>query len=59
VQQQSHIPMQSTYITPIACPFCGGKAVLARRTPSPDGSGSEIRTFECVDCGKQSELQTE
>jgi transcription elongation factor Elf1 len=44
----------STYIEPITCPHCGGQAYLMRRTPHPKIKG-EIRTFECKDCGKQTE----
>jgi DNA-directed RNA polymerase subunit RPC12/RpoP len=45
-----------TYITPITCPNCGGKAVLARRAPI---DGGEERIFECVDCKKQTSMITD
>jgi uncharacterized Zn finger protein len=42
-------------IEPISCPHCGGQADLMRRTLHPKIKG-EIWTFECRDCGKQTEL---
>jgi transcription elongation factor Elf1 len=48
-----------TYITPVTCPHCGGQARLMRRTPDPQYTGGEIRTFECDACGKQTEMRTE
>ena len=42
------------YIEPITCPDCGGQANLMRRTLHPKIKG-EIWTFECKDCGKQTE----
>jgi len=47
------------YITPIACPHCGGKAALSQRLPDPLHPRSEIRTFDCEQCGKQSEMRLE
>ena len=47
--------IQPTYITPIACPYCGANAPLIRRTPHPELKG-ELRTFECTDCKKQIEM---
>ena len=41
-------------IEPITCPHCGGQASLMRRTLHPKIKG-EILTFECNDCGKQTE----
>jgi transcription elongation factor Elf1 len=43
-----------TYIEPITCPYCGGQAYLIRRTLHPKIKG-ELWTFECKDCGKQTE----
>jgi rRNA maturation protein Nop10 len=43
-----------TYIEPITCPHCGGQASIMRRTPHPQIKG-EVWTFECKDCGKQTE----
>jgi len=43
-----------TYIEPIACPHCGGQASIKRRTLHPRIKG-ELWTFECKDCGKQTE----
>ena len=48
-----------TYITPIVCPHCGGRAELSRRMLDPVHPLSEIRTFECARCGKQSEMRVE
>ena len=36
------------------CPDCGAKAYLMRRPLHPKIKG-EIPTFECKDCGKQTE----
>ena len=46
-------PVRQT-IEPITCPHCGGQANLMRRTLHPKIKG-EIWTFECKDCGKQTE----
>jgi DNA-directed RNA polymerase subunit RPC12/RpoP len=46
--------LKHTYIEPITCPHCGGQASLMRRTLHPKIKG-EILTFECNDCGKQTE----
>jgi ribosomal protein L37AE/L43A len=43
-----------TPIEPITCPHCGGQAYLMRRTLHPKIKG-EIWTFECKNCGKQTE----
>ena len=45
---------KQTRIEPITCPHCGGQAYLMRRTLHPEIKG-EIWTFECKDCGKQTE----
>jgi transcription elongation factor Elf1 len=44
----------SGYVEPITCPHCGRQAFIMRRTLHPKIKG-EIRTFECKDCGKQTE----
>jgi transposase-like protein len=53
-QPFTYVHVRSTRITPIACPHCGVNAHLMRR--SPLGDGREIRTFECKDCRKQTEI---
>jgi transcription elongation factor Elf1 len=45
---------KQNYNEPITCPHCGGQAYLMRRTPQPKIMG-EVWTFECKDCGKQTE----
>ncbi len=52
-----HQPQLFTYATPVACQHCGGKASLMRRTPDPGDANSEIRTFECESCRKQTVLR--
>ncbi len=52
-QPFSYIP--PAYITPIICPYCGGSAPIVRRTPHPAVKG-ELRTFECRECLKQTEM---
>jgi hypothetical protein len=52
-----YTPADPTYITPINCPSCKGKARLVRRSPAVTGDGSgEIRTFECDACHAQSQM---
>ena len=46
--------VKQTRIEPITCPHCGGQAYLMRRTLHPKIKG-EIWTFECKNCGKQTE----
>jgi len=46
--------VRPTTTEPIACQHCGRQAYLMRRTPHPQITG-EIWTFECRDCGKQTE----
>jgi hypothetical protein len=46
--------VKQAYIEPITCPHCGGAAYLMRRTLHPRIKG-EVWTFECKDCGKQTE----
>jgi hypothetical protein len=45
----------SGYITPIPCQYCGAEAHLIHLSPHPV-LNAELRTFECEDCGKQTEL---
>ena len=46
--------VRPTPAEPIVCPHCAGQAYLMRRTLHPTIKG-EIWTFECKDCGKQTE----
>jgi transcription elongation factor Elf1 len=46
--------VRPTTTEPITCPYCGGQAYLMRRTLHPKIKG-EIWTFECKNCGKQTE----
>ena len=46
--------VRPTTTVPITCPHGGGEAYLMRRTLHPKIKG-EIWTFECKDCGKQTE----
>ena len=48
----SSTAVMSTGIEPIACPHCGGQAYLMRRTLRPK---IKIWTFECKDCGEQTQ----
>ena len=50
----SSTSVRPTSIEPITCPHCRGHAYLMRRTLHPKIKG-EIWTFECRDCGKQTE----
>jgi DNA-directed RNA polymerase subunit RPC12/RpoP len=59
MRQPTNQPVIFPKIDPIVCPECGGKAGLMRRTPDPENPLAEIRTFECVDCGNQTELKAE
>lgn len=34
-----------------------GPVLLMRRTPDPDKSNGEIRTFECIGCNEQTEMR--
>jgi len=53
--QPIHI-IPETHITPIDCPRCGAHAHLIRRSPAVTGDGKgELRTFECIQCGEQTE----
>jgi hypothetical protein len=45
----------SGYITPIACQYCGAEAHLVNLSPHAE-LNAELRTFECGDCGRQTEL---
>jgi len=54
-------PSEPAHIAPIKCEKCGGVSHLIRRTPDAfkrDGK-SEVRTFECWDCGHQQTVTTE
>jgi transcription elongation factor Elf1 len=54
VQSAKKTASKQTYIEPITCPHCGGQAHLMRRTLHPKIKG-ELWTFECKECGKQTE----
>jgi hypothetical protein len=41
-------------MTPIKCKHCGGDAHLMRMQPA--GTGREQRTYECVHCEQQTNL---
>ena len=49
------------YVTPIARPRCkcGTDTALTRVSPHPEfGAGYEIRTFECIRCGREMTAET-
>src|SRR5262245_39024774 len=52
-QPSSALP--SGYITPIACKYCSSEAHLIQLSLHPE-LNAELRTFECEECGKQTEL---
>ena|SRR5262245_44307382 len=54
VQKKPSTFVRPTPTEPITCSHCGGRAYLMRRTLHPKIKG-EIWTFECKDCGKQTE----
>jgi hypothetical protein len=54
VERRSFVVKDQKFIRPIRCGRCGGNAHLIRRSPDPvKRDGSEIRVFECYDCGQQ------
>jgi|SRR5262249_41837089 len=54
--QPSSVPISSSgYITPIACKYCGAKAHLIQISFHQE-LDAELRTFECEECGKQTDL---
>ena len=54
MEKHSILVKQLKFIRPIRCDKCGGNARLVRR--SPHGiKGSEVRVFECHNCGCQTE----
>jgi Zn ribbon nucleic-acid-binding protein len=54
VEKRSFVVKEQTFIRPIRCGECGGNAHLVRRSPDPTREdGSEIRIFECHECGHQ------
>jgi hypothetical protein len=57
IPMKKSVPAEKRRIEPITCPDCGGQADLMRRTLHPKIK-CEIRTFECRQCGKQSEKST-
>jgi transcription elongation factor Elf1 len=53
-RKTSPTDVRRTPTEPITCSHCGGQAYLMRRTLHPKIK-AEIWTFECKDCGKQTE----
>jgi Zn ribbon nucleic-acid-binding protein len=55
-EKRSFVVKEQTFIRPLRCVKCGGNAHLTRRSPDPvKKDGSEIRIFECHECGHQTE----
>jgi Zn ribbon nucleic-acid-binding protein len=52
MEQHSILVKELKFIKPIRCDSCGGKARLIRRSPHRI-KGSEVRVFECRECGYQ------
>lgn len=56
VEKRSFVVKELRFIRPLRCVKCGGNAHLTRRSPDPvKKDGSEIRIFECHECGHQTE----
>jgi Zn ribbon nucleic-acid-binding protein len=54
VERRSVVVKEQRFIRPIRCAKCGGNAHLTRRSPDQvKRDGSEIRVFECYECGHQ------
>ena len=54
VERRSFVVKEQKFIRPIRCGKCGGNAHLTRRSPDQVRSdGSEVRVFECYECGHQ------
>jgi hypothetical protein len=54
VENRSFVVKEQKFIRPVRCIKCGGNAHLIRRSPDPvKEDGSEIRIFECHECGHQ------
>jgi Zn ribbon nucleic-acid-binding protein len=54
VERRSFVVKDQRFIRPIRCGKCGGNAHLTRRSPDQvKRDGSEIRVFECYECGHQ------
>ena len=54
LERRSFVVKDQKFIRPIRCGKCGGNAHLTRRSPDPiKRDGSEIRIFECYECGHQ------
>jgi transcription elongation factor Elf1 len=54
VERRSFVVKEQKFIRPIRCGKCGGNAHLTRRSPDQvKRDGSEIRVFECHECGHQ------
>ena len=56
MEKRSFVVKEQRFIRPLRCVKCGGNAHLTRRSPDPvKKDGSEIRIFECHECGHQTE----
>jgi hypothetical protein len=54
VEKRSFVVKEQKFIRPVRCIKCGGNAHLIRRSPDPvKEDGSEVRIFECHECGHQ------
>ena len=54
MEKRSFVVKEQIFIKPLRCGECGGSAHLIRRSPDPDRrDGTEIRIFECHECGHQ------
>jgi hypothetical protein len=54
VEKGSFVVKEQKFIRPVRCIKCGGNAHLIRRSPDPvKEDGSEVRIFECHECGHQ------
>ena len=54
MNEHSFFVEDQKFIEPLRCENCGGNAHLTRRSPHAV-KGSEIRVFECHECGHQIE----
>jgi Zn ribbon nucleic-acid-binding protein len=54
VERRPFVVKDQKFIRPIRCSKCGGNAHLTRRSPDQvKRDGSEVRVFECYECGYQ------
>jgi len=54
-QPSTALPLLSGHITPIACKYCSAKAHLMQLSTHSE-LNAELRTFECEECGKQTDV---